>query len=78
MKTQHTNLLDHKASFPNEEPFRQETAPMGQACKQIRQHLLDANIVFKKVSLVLPSTSIQKNNRQILLTPTLRDTVFFS
>lgn len=42
------NLLASKDAFPNEEVFQQEVSQMNETCEQIKQHLVDANIVVKK------------------------------
>lgn len=42
------NLLASKDAFPNEEAFQQEATQMNETCEQIKQHLVDTNIVVKK------------------------------
>ena len=42
------NLLASKDAFPSEEAFQQEVAQMNETCEQIKQHLVDTNIVVKK------------------------------
>lgn len=42
------NLLASKDAFPNEEVFQQEVSQMNETCEQIKQHLVDTNIVVKK------------------------------
>lgn len=42
------NLLASKDAFPNEEVFQQEVYQMNETCEQIKQHLVDTNIVVKK------------------------------
>ena len=42
------NLLASKDAFPSEEAFQQEMAQMNETCEQIKQHLVDTNIVVKK------------------------------
>ena len=42
------NLLSSKDAFPSEEAFQQEVAQMNETCEQIKQHLVDTNIVVKK------------------------------
>ena len=42
------NLLSAKDAFPSEEAFQQEVAQMNETCEQIKQHLVDTNIVVKK------------------------------
>lgn len=44
------NLLASKDAFPNEEVFQQEVSQMNETCEQIKQHLVDTNIVVKKGS----------------------------
>lgn len=42
------NLLASKDAFPSEEVFQQEVSQMNETCEQIKQHLVDTNIVVKK------------------------------
>lgn len=42
------NLFASKDAFPSEEAFQQEVAQMNETCGQIKQHLVDTNIVVKK------------------------------
>ena len=42
------NPLASKGTFPSEEAFQQEVAQMNETCEQIKQHLVDTNIVVKK------------------------------
>lgn len=45
------NLFASKDAFPNKEAFQQEVTQINETYEQIKQHLVDTNIVVKKVFL---------------------------
>lgn len=42
------NLISSKDAFPSEDAFQHELEQMNETCEQIKQHLVDTNIIVKK------------------------------